>query len=115
MILTNVVIANAATASGGVDIQGYRIVGIIAPAMTGTTLAIECAQGNVNAPPAGAAYVPVFVSGSAFTVAIGTARHIALDESVLAGVGRFVRLVSNAAEGGARTLTILLRRDDDSY
>ena len=96
-------IAAGQTASAAIDLSGCTLCGVYVPAaFTGTTLAFQ-------ASPDGAAFSRVGDgSGNAYVQSLAPGDFVPVDTAVFAGV-RFVKIVSNAAEAAARSLTLAVR------
>lgn len=96
-------IANGATTSGAIDLGGGALVGIRTPAtLTGTSFAVQAADEAGN-------FLAVYdSSGNAVAITAAADRHIYLNPANFAGL-RQIKLVSNASEGGDRTITLIVR------
>lgn len=101
---TTAAIANGATTSGAVSLEGVTILGIIMPAtFTGTALTFQVCDTS------GGTYVALYDStNAAVSVTVGTSRAYYLDPAIFAA-WRFVKVVSGSTEGGARSITLLTR------
>lgn len=98
-----VTIANGATVSSAIDLQGCTMCGIILPAaFTGVALTFQVSDDNVTYQ---AAYN---TSNTALSATVAQGRSYMLTPTDFAGV-RYVKLVSGSAEGAARTIKILTR------
>lgn len=99
-----VTIANGGTISPAVDLNGHGLCGIYLPAaFTGTAitfLASDLLAGTYRTVQDGA--------GSALTKVVSAGVYVPLDPADFAGI-RYLKIVSNAAEGGARILTLAAR------
>lgn len=96
-------IANGATTSGAVDLTGTTLVGLHMPAaFTATAVTFTVAES------AGGTYRTLYSAGADVTITVAAAKYVALDPSVFAGA-RFIRIVSGAAEGAARTIILATR------
>lgn len=100
--IDSVVIPSSGVTSSTATLSATRVlVGIITPAaLTGANISFEMSVDD------GSTWVPVYNGGSAYSVAIGTSRYIALNKEVLYGI-QLLRLVSDASEGAARTIQIV--------
>lgn len=97
-----VTIANGATVSAAADMGAASLVGIITPAaLTGTAFGLQASADGVS-------YADVYgTSGSAVSVTAAPSRYIAVPRTTIDGA-RFVRVVSGSAEGGARSITLVV-------
>ena len=103
--VVNVTIANGATTSDAASLtSGSTPVAIITPSsLTGTAFTL---QASID----GATYYPVYdITGSAYSVPVGTSRYIALPPGDLAGV-RYLKVVSGSTEAADRTIGIVARQ-----
>jgi len=100
--IDSAVIPLGADTSAAVILSATKVlVGIITPAaLTGANISLEQSVDD------GATWLPVYNCGSAYSVAIGTSRYIALNREVLYGI-RLIRLVSDATEVAARTFQVI--------
>lgn len=98
-----VTIANAGTVSDALELNQATLLGVITPAaLTGTEMSFQVSAD-------GTTYVALYDgSGLAYSVYVGTSRAVPLDGAAFMG-WRFVKVVSNAAEGGARSITLVAR------
>jgi hypothetical protein len=103
-VTKQVTIANGATTSGEVDLGQTSVVALLMPAdFTGTAITF------LSAEAAGGTFRTVTnADGTDYSVVVAGGVHVALDPSALCGV-RFLKLVSDAAEGGARTVILATR------
>jgi hypothetical protein len=98
-------IANGGTTSGVVDLGGSapEYIAIETPAaLTGTALAVH------TSPTPTGTFKPLYADGDAVSIAIGTSRVIGIcgAEADALMACRYVKFVSNAAEGAARAFTL---------
>lgn len=98
----NVTIASGATASDGVYLVGQTLCGFCLPAaFTGTAVTFQTS-------PDGVTYQTLYDSTNATIGATVTqGRNYALNPANFAGYA-YVKIVSGAAEGAARTVTLML-------
>lgn len=100
-------VANGATTSGEVDLQGTQLVGIFVPAeFDGTTITITAS------PTSGGTFVTVQDgdgSSSAFTITTTASRYVPIDNLAMVAGLRFVKLVCGTAQTGATTFTLATR------
>lgn len=96
-------IASGQTVSGAVALPSATMSGLILPAaFTGTSISFQV---SVD----GSAYVALYDSSNALeTVTVTQARAYSLNPTVFAG-WPYAKLVSNAAEGGSRAITVVTR------
>ncbi len=90
--------------SGDALLGGTNLVAVLLPAaLTGVTMTFT---GSVDS----TTFVPVYAvdGASAYSITVGTSRIVPVDIRVFAGL-RNVRVVSGAAEGAARTITLITR------
>ena len=113
---TAVVIANGASLSGAVDLQGYILTGIVMPAAwTAASLTFAGAPSNEQSGEAGT-FVPIYDdAGTEYTVSADTSRVLQIDPVKLAGV-RWLKVRSGTSgtpvnQDAARTLYLILRND----
>lgn len=116
-------IANGATVSGSadtlpfIDMHNYVLVGIEFPAaMTGTGITFQVSNdaavydsyGVLATAPV--TYVPVYQGASVVTITKQNSTLVLLGTTyrTLEGMGRYLQVVSQAAEGGARTFKAYL-------
>jgi len=99
-------IANSNTTSDVVSCsKGLTLVGIYMPAaLTGANFSFTACD------TANGTYVPVYdTEGAAqYSIAFGASRYIPVDPAVFAGV-RFLKIVSDATEGGSRSIKLACR------
>lgn len=101
-ILTDTVtIANSATVSSTLSLQGSRILlGLITPAaLTGTTFTFK---GSID----GTNFYNLYNEGTAYSVTVAVDRFIALDRETFDGV-RYVQVVSGSVEGASRSIKVV--------
>lgn len=100
-----VTIANAATASGAIDLGSETLVGVFIPAaFTGTAISFQVS------PTLNGTYGAVVDSaGVAVGSVVATGNYVPCPPAVFAGI-RNVKIVSNAAEGGARVVALATRQ-----
>lgn len=106
----DVVIADAATDSGQVDLLGYQLAGIVIPAeWEGIALKFKAAA---QARDGGAGtFFPVHdKAGTEVSFTVAASRFVHVDPELLAGA-RFVKLVAGTAQTGAVTLQVMKRRE----
>lgn len=100
-------IANGDTLSDVVDLGGAAVYGIVLPTLTGTTLSIQ------GCDTAGGTYVTLkSIAGAAATITVatvGAGAYLYLDPSMTAG-WPYLKLLSQAAEGAARSIKLLTRQ-----
>ena len=98
---TTVTIANGATVSAVLTLDRSRIpLAIITPAaLTGTAFTFQSSAD-------GSTYVPLYYEGTAYSVNVGTSRHVALDRRAFEAV-KYLKVVSGSAEGALRTLGVV--------
>lgn len=101
--LGTVTIANGQTVSNSVDLGEGALVGIQMPAaFTGVALTLQASHNDST-------YVQVTSKdGTAYTITVAASKYITLPPADLAGL-RYVKLVSGAAEGGARDIVVMAR------
>ena len=99
-----VTIASGDTASGAVDLLAESLFNVFIPSsFTGTALTFQVAT----------AVDGTFVTltnedGTDYSVTVAASKCVVVDPQIFAGV-RFLKIVSDAAEGGDRTLTLATR------
>lgn len=102
---TTVTIASSGTTSSAIDLGEWLLAGIITPAaLTGTAFtftASDTEDGTYN--------TCYDSSGTAITVTAAASRHILLEPQTFAG-GRWLKIVSGAAEAADRNITVVLHR-----
>lgn len=98
-----VTIANGATTSSALDLSTNGFVGFIMPAaFTGTAVTFTGSIDNST-------FTALYNSdNSAFSITVSAARYYCLWPADFLGM-RYVKIVSNATEGGARTITVITR------
>lgn len=101
--LETAIIANGQTTSGAINCYGRVLVGIITPAaLTGTSFKIQVSYDGIT-------YLSYYnLSGSELNIAVGANRHIGLLPADFAGA-KFFKIISNSAEGAARTIKTIMR------
>lgn len=98
-----VTIANAATDSDAIDLQGLTLCGVHLPSgFDGTSLAFKTST------TLGGTYTTVADGAADIAKVVAASRYVALDPSVFAGI-RFLKLVGGA-QTGAVILTLALRQ-----
>lgn len=99
----SVSIANGATVSSSIDLQGLGLLQIMMPAaFTGTTITFQSSLDDVT-------YQACYnTAGSALSCTVAASRNILMSPGDLVGI-RFLKLVSGSAEGGARTINLQVR------
>lgn len=102
--IVSAVISSGQNASAAVDLVGTTLVGIQLPAtFTGTSLTFQMATS------AGGTYQTMIDgSGTTLTKTIVQGRYLLLDPAEFAGV-QFLKVLSGATEGAARTLELVTR------
>jgi hypothetical protein len=101
----SLVVANGASESGGVlDVQGQTIVGIYAPACTGTALTFKTSR------TAAGTFVPISDGeGAARSYTLtASAQYIPLDPADYAGV-QYLKIGTGSNEGAERTFYVVCR------
>ena len=103
MTLRKLTIANGATVSDIVDVQGHGLVGIIIPAaFTGTTLTFQGSFDNNT-------FVAMYDSaGTELSVTVSTSRMISFCPSDFVSP-RYLKIVSGSAEGAERIVELMFR------
>jgi hypothetical protein len=99
LVVGSAAIANGQTTSGVINTSGSNIVGLQIPAaFTGTAISF---QGSLD----GTLFQPIHstVSGSALSYTVAQGQYLAITPGDLQGIP-FIKLVSNASEGAARTI-----------
>jgi len=71
-------------------------------AFTGTAVSFQGSLDNVT-------YQQVYLGGSAYSETVAASKDVVLDQSALAGFP-YLKIVSNAAEGGDRSIEATTRR-----
>lgn len=97
-------ILSGAAISGGIDLVGLHLFGVVFPAaMTGTTVALQASFDD------GTTWHPVVDStGAAVSITV-TASSLAYLDPVITAALPMIRLVSASTEADARTLQLILR------
>ena len=97
-------IANGATESSEINLNGKTVCGLIMPsAFTGTTMTFKGAR------TVGGTFVTLKdTSGTDKSITVGTSRYIILDPADFAGIEN-LKLVSGSAEGAARDVYVATR------
>lgn len=103
-------IANGATTSsetgpvnGGLGIGGNGLLNVLLPAaFTGTAISF------LVSPDDGTYYALYNADGTLYSVTVVQGHAVILDPSAFIGVG-YIKVVSNATEGGARVVTLVGR------
>ena len=94
------------TSAATVIPSGFTLAGVITPAaLDGANLSI---LGAVSSSPT--SYQPVYNGGTAYSVAMGTNRFIALDTKITQGIAAF-QLKSDSTEAAARTFQAVYIKD----
>lgn len=102
LISTTVTIANAATKSSVAETYGLSVLGVYIPAsLTGTAISFEASPDNST-------FSPIYYSGANYSIDVTTSKFIPFDKPALFAGVRYLKIVSNASEGGSRTLTLAL-------
>lgn len=98
-----VTIASGATASTAIDLQSFGFVGFITPAaLTGTAFTFTGSIDNST-------FVALYNSdNTAYSITVGTSRYYCLNPADFLGM-KYVKIVSNGAEGADRTITVITR------
>jgi hypothetical protein len=96
-------IANGATISDAQAIYAQTVCGIITPAtLTGTALSFQVSQDGVT-------YYPLYDStNTLMSVTVGASRAYTFDPAAF-NPWNFVKVVSNATEGGSRAFVLAVR------
>lgn len=103
--VVNTSIANGATESAAIALNGMALVGLFIPAaFTGTAISFEAATAVDGT------YVPVksTTSGTALSYTVAVSTYCAIDPKDLLGVN-FLKIKSGSTEGGARTIVCSLK------
>ncbi len=98
-------IANGASESAALALNGMSLVGVFIPAaFTGTAISFEAATAIDGT------YVPVksTTSGTALSYTVAVSTFCAIDPKDLLGVN-FLKIKSGSTEGGARTIVCSLK------
>ena len=103
-VLKNAVIANGGTASAEVDlgVDGFMLVGISTPTLTGTALTFQVATAS-----GGTFRTLEKDDGNAYTLVVESSKYYPINPDHFLGV-RFLKVVSGSAEGAERTLILHL-------
>ena len=98
-------IASGQTTSGEIDLSGTTLCGFILPAaLTGTALSLQMT--NVS----GGTYVAVQDgTGVSLSVAVTAGVYVPITNLAVTAGLRFVKVVSNASEGAARSIILVTR------
>ena len=100
-------IANGATVSDAIRIDPGMITGLVMPAaFTGTAIAVHASTSY------GGTYNPVYDSdGNAVSAAVAASRNVGFSgaEADAIAAFAFIKLVSNGAEGAARSIGVVTR------
>lgn len=99
----NITIASGQTVSGGLDLQGLALTAIQMPAaFTGTAITF---QGSFD----DSTYQAIYnTANSAYSITVSASRTYAINPADFAGF-RYIKIVSNGAEGAARTIVVSSR------
>ena len=99
---TTVVIANGATVSSVLTLNGSRILlGFTTPAaITSTAITFQGSFDNTN-------FFPLYDESTSYSITTSTSRFHALKRQVFDGV-RYVKLVGGSAEGASRTISVVM-------
>lgn len=96
-------IASGQTVSNAVDLGDNTLVGLQLGTMTGTAITFQASTSLTGT------YVAVKGSdGASISYTTASDTYVAIQPAILAGV-RFIKLVSNGAEGSTRTITGIAR------
>ena len=100
--VSTVTIASSGTTSDTLTLENSRVpLALETPAaLTGTTFTFKSASSSGGTP------APLYYEGTAYSVTVGTSRHIALDRRAFEGV-KYLQVVSGSSEGGARVITVI--------
>jgi len=99
------VIASAGTVSGAVDMVGTGVVAIQLPAaMTGGSISFQASADNVT-------FSPVYDDTGLVAVTTAANQYVTLPASITKSA-RYVKLVSDTAEGAERTIKLIARPVD---
>ena len=95
-------IANAATTSGAINLEGKKLVGIEIPAsFTGATVSFTQCRSE------GGTYIPVYNDdGSLYSVTATDAAYVRVNPAVFAGCA-FIKVVSASSESGEKVVTVV--------
>ena len=99
--LTNAVIANGGTVSAEVDLgDGFMLVGVSTPTLTGTALTFQVATAS------GGTYRAMEKDdGNAYSLTVESSKYYPVNPDHFLGV-RFLKVVSGSAECAERTLIL---------
>lgn len=102
-LLMNMVIASGQTKTAPIENPKMALVGFITPAtLTGTSFSFE---GSVD----GSTYYPIHKDdGTVYTVPVAASRYTFLPPYNVCG-WQYIKIVSNSAEGAARTIIGIFR------
>jgi hypothetical protein len=102
-VVNTVSIANGATVSSAIDLQGRGLVQVIMPAaFTGSAITFQASPDNVT-------FQALYnTANTALSMTVTQGRTYMISPSDLVGV-RYLKLVSGSAEGAARTITLVSR------
>lgn len=97
----SVTIASSGTTSTSVQMQANRVpMAIEIPAaFTGTAISFQASFDD-------ATYRPIYDEATAYSVGVGTSRHVALKRQAMEGV-KYIKLVSTGTETAQRTINII--------
>lgn len=101
----SVVIANGATTSGAIELEGgATIVGIRLPsAFTGTSITLTESTSTTGT------FQAVYDNtGTQITFTVAASRTVLIDPSYTLGL-RFIKLVSGSSEGADRTIQVIIK------
>lgn len=97
-------IANGATKSGIINLNGFTLCGILLPAaFTGTALTFEASVDGTNF-----FTLKTTTSGTSLSYTVAQGNFYAIDPKDFYGVN-WLKIVSGSAEGGARTLKLAVK------
>lgn len=98
-------IASSGTTSEAIDLGSLTLVGLITPAtITGTAISFLASEDD------GGTFVAVKgTDGVAISIVVAASGYYVIQPAVLSGI-RFLKLVSNASEGGARVIIGMARQ-----
>ncbi len=99
----SVTIANGATSSDAVNLNGFGMVALITPAaLTSTAVTFTGSQDGVN-------FVPIYnTSGTQLSITVSTSRYIEFVPGDFVGLN-YLKLVGGTAEGGDRVIQVVSR------
>lgn len=103
----NATILSGQTVSDVVDLGGARLVGVITPSsLTGTAMTFQASTASDGT------FTPVYktdgTTTAQFSITVSTSRWTVIPPEWFAGI-RFLKVVSGTAEGGNRTITLVLK------